>query len=170
MPLKSLMKNPVLAIGILFMVIFLFQLGNKYDWMGSRKRKLMPSSCKAVVVKLNRRIPANWKTECEGSDYNNLFVEINITEPKTSDVAPKNFKALIYRTLANNLILTAKNSPEDNLERTNMVRFRLNHPKVRINALTEGRFLVKLQTLSSPELIAQHLKVTVQVQEDPIKD
>jgi hypothetical protein len=164
------MKNPVLAIGILFMVIFLFQLGDKYNWMESRKEKLMPSSCKAVRVKLDRRIPASWATKCEGGDYNNLFVEFNVTETKNEKSSPKNLKALIYRTLANNMILTAKNSPTDNLERTNMVRFRLNHPKVQIDALTEGRFLVKLKTLTSPELIAEHLKVTVQVKESPLKD
>ena len=172
MPLKSLMKNPILAIGILFMVIFLFQLGEKNSWLESRKRKLMPSSCKAVTVKLDRRIPASWKTICEGKDFNNLFVNMNLEEDnkKDKDQDQKSLKRTLYRTLANNMILTAKNSPADNLERTNMIRFKLNHPKLVIDALTEGRFLVKLQTLTSAELIAEHLKVTVQVKEKPIKD
>ncbi len=170
MPLKSLMKNPILAIGILFMVIFLFQMNSKYDWFSSRRRKLMPSSCKAVTVKLDRRIPSSWKTKCEGNTFNNLSVNMNMAADKSSPPHAKALKALLYKTLANNMILTAKNSPSDNLERTNMVRFRLNHPKMRIDALTEGRFLVKLQTLTSQQLIAEHLKVTVQVKETPLKD
>lgn len=177
MPLKSLMKNPILAIGILFMIIFLFQMGDKYDWFSSRRRKLMPSSCRAVIVKLDRRVPSSWKTECEGNDYNNLFVNMNLSEQgssksvkgETKENKQKRLKVFLYKTLANNMILTAKNSPTDNLERTNMVRFRLNHTKMRIDALTEGRFLVKLQTLTSPQLIAEHLKVTVQVKEQPQK-
>ena len=135
----------------------------------------MPSSCRAVTVKLDRRIPSSWKTECEGRDFNNLFVSMNIdelppkdsTKDKSKSEKERLLKVLLYKTLANNMILTAKNSPADNLERTGMVRFKLNHPKLKINALTEGRFLVKLQTLSSPQLIAEHLKVTVQVKEVP---
>ena len=170
MPLKSLMKNPVLAIGMLFTIIFLFQVGEKYNWWPSRRQKLMPSSCKAVRVKLDRRIPANWRSFCEGKDFNSLAVEIKYPTEKGQEVKDdKDLKKLVYRELANNLILIAKNSPSDNLERTQMVRVRFFHPQMQVDALTEGKYLVKLQTLTNKQLIAQHLKVTVQVKESPVK-
>ncbi|MCR9204440.1 MAG: hypothetical protein NXH75_07685 [Halobacteriovoraceae bacterium] len=170
MPLKSLIKNPMFAIGLLFTIIFLFQVGEKYSWWPSRRQKLMPSSCKAVRVKLDRRIPANWSSACEGKDFNSLAVEINYPEDKGKDVKDeKKLRKLIYRELANNLIQIAKNSPADNLERTQMVRVRFRHPQIQVDALTEGKYLVKLQTLTNKQLIAQHLKVTVQVKESPLK-
>lgn len=166
MPLKSLMKNPILAIGILFAIIFLFQAGEKYSWWPSRRQKLMPSSCKAVLVKLERRIPANWKSLCEGKSFNNLAVIINYpVEKESKELEEKELNRLIYRELANDMISIAKNSPSDNLERTDIVRIRFNHPQKTVNAITEGKFLVKLQTMTDKNLIAQHFQTTVQVQE-----
>lgn len=166
MPLKSLMKNPILAIGLLFMIIFLFQAGEKYNWWPSRRQKLMPSSCKAVRVKLDRRIPANWSTKCEGKDFNSLAVTIKYAQEKDKMIKdPKDLSRLVYRELANDLILIAKNSPADNLERTNIVRIHFIHPQKQVNAITEGKYLVKLQTMQDKRLIAEHLRVTVQVKE-----
>lgn len=174
MPLKSLMKNPMLVVGVLMMLIFVFQAGKKFNWWEMRRQKLMPSSCKAVLVKLSRRIPANWSAHCEGTTYNNLAIDINYPVEKISDSAtkaeaksndPKAIRALLYREMANDLISVAKISPEDNLERTDIVRMKMIHPKLIINAITEGKYLVKLRTLTDKKLIAEHLKVTVQVQE-----
>lgn len=174
MPLKSLMKNPMLVIGVLMMLIFLFQTGKKFNWWEMRRQKLMPSSCKAVLVKLNRRIPENWSTQCEGKSYNNLAIEINYPAEKQEEKlkekqkskALKQVRVLLYREMANDLIAVAKNSPEDNLERTNIIRMKMIHPQMIINAITEGKYIVKLKTLTDKRLIAEHLKVTVQVQED----
>ncbi len=170
MPYKSLMKNPMLAIGVLMMVIFLFQANKKYNWWESRKQKLMPSSCKAVLVKLDRRIPQNWHTQCEGTSYNNLVVEVNFPVEKSSESEDiKQVRAKLYREMANDLISVAKISPEDNLQNTDIVRLKMIHPKLIINAITEGKYIVKLKTLTDKRLIAEHLKVTVQVQEVPQK-
>lgn len=176
MPLKSLMKNPMLVVGVLMMLIFVFQAGKKFNWWELRRQKLMPSSCKAVLVKLSRRIPENWSAHCEGKTYNNLAIDINYPVEKISDPSTKAkveekskdqkaIRALLYREMANDLIAVAKNSPEDNLERTDIIRIKMIHPKLIINAITEGKYLVKLQTLTDKKLIAEHLKVTVQVQE-----
>ncbi len=159
----------MLVVGVLMMLIFVFQAGKKFNWWESRRQKLMPSSCKAVIVKLARRIPQNWSVNCEGKTYNNLAVEINYPvekeEIKEKSQNLQQIRALLYREMANDLIAVAKNSPEDNLERTDVIRLRMNHPKLVINAITEGKFLIKLKTLTDKKLIAEHLKVTVQVQE-----
>lgn len=163
MPFKSLMKNPVLAVGILMMFIFLATAGPKLGWWESRSDKLRPTSCRAVLVKLERRVPANWQVGCEGPEKTNLFVIIQ--SPDNDKILAKNNRSYAYRELANNLILTAKNSPLDNLERTPYVRLKLTYKNYLINGLTQGKFLVKLATLKDPKLIAEHLKVTVQIQE-----
>ncbi|MDC1175650.1 hypothetical protein OAT67_09640 [Bacteriovoracaceae bacterium] len=162
MALKTLIKNPILGVGILLMAIFL--MGLYKDGKIFKRENLIPTSCKATIVKLERRIPANWSTGCEG---NNLWVHVQYVSAENSakKVDSKNLKKLLYREIANYLILIAKNSPSDNLERTEYVRLRLIHPELTINALTQGKFLVKLATLKDQKLISEHLKVTVQVQE-----
>ena len=163
MILKTIMKNPVLIIGILFMAIFLME-ANRRGYLGKRE-KLVPSSCRAVRVKLDKRIPANWKTECTGSDFDHLRVEVDYVLEEKTPVTQEKLRPILYRELANYLIFIAKNSPQDNLERTRQVQLILNHKRLSINALSEGQFVVKLSTLSDKSLIAQHFKTTVQVQE-----
>ena len=160
---KYLMKNPLLAIGVLMMVIMLYQLGDK-DLVELRRAKLTPSSCRSLLVKLDRRIPENWKTACEGNNFNNLSIVINMPSGEQKDL-----RAYLYREMANYLIHVAQMSPSDNLELTDIIRLQLLHPKLEINAVSEGRFVVKLATLKDKKLIAQHLHSTVQVQEKASK-
>ena len=143
------------------MAIFLFQLRDK-GFLEARKDKMMPTSCRAVRVKLEKRIPSNWSTVCE---KNNLSVGINFLMERSKLKEPKLLRPLMYRELANDLILIAKNSPGDSLERTDIVRVEIAHKDLIINAVTEGRFIIKLSTIESPELIKEHLKATVQVKE-----
>ncbi len=157
---KTLLKNPIFMIGILLSIIFLYQAKQK-GYLGTRT-KLIPTSCKAVLVKLDRRIPANWQTKCEG---NNLAVFIKYVGNFPLGSSPQVIKKVLYRELANNLKLIAINSPSDNLERTDWVRIHFMEDTMDINAIVEGHHLVKLQTMTSPKLIAEHLKVTVKVQE-----
>ena len=145
------------------MFIFLSTAGPKLGWWESRSDKLRPTSCRAVKVKLDRRIPANWHTKCESKGKANLFVNIQDSNQKNLEMSK--LRPYLYRELANNLILIAKNSPIDNLERTPFVRVQLNHPQLTLNALTEGKFIIKLTTLRDKKLIGEHLKVTVQIQE-----
>ncbi|ATH08777.1 hypothetical protein BIY24_12710 [Halobacteriovorax marinus] len=158
---KLLTKYPILMVGLLLMALFLFQLRDKGIFQ-SRKESMTASSCKAVRVMLDKRIPSNWNSKCEG---NNLALSINMMIEQSKYKSFENLRAIMYRELANDLILTAKNSPSDSLERTDIVRVRLNHDKLEINAITEGRFIVKLATIKSSQLIKEHLKATVQVKE-----
>lgn len=158
--LKTLTKYPILAIGILMMAIFIMDLNRR----GLLKRdNLIPTSCTAVRVKLDRRIPSNWKTQC---NKNNLEININYPEDKISKVnSLEKLRPLLYRELANYLSLIAKNSPSDNLERTDIIVVKLKHSKLSINAVTEGKYIVKLLTIKDKKMLAEHLKVTVQVKE-----
>ncbi len=126
----------------------------------------MATSCRAALVKLNRRIPSSWATRCEG---NNMAVEIPLTFKPDKKLSKKEadlrLRTFMYREMANDLVVVAKNSPSDNLERTDFIRLKMVHKKIEINALTEGRYLVKLATIKNKRLLAEHLKTTVNVKE-----
>lgn len=158
--MKSLMNKPILIIGILLSSVFLM---NRYSEHGVWNRdRLVPTSCRAVLVMLERRIPENWKTACEG---NNLNVVVQHIVLKTEPTELPKLRRLLYRELANGLILLAQNSPSDNLERTDGVSFRYLHPKLEIGALTQGKFVVKFSTIKNKEMIKRHLQATVKVKE-----
>lgn len=139
--------------------LFLFQVAKKEKWGLFHNEKLMSTSCKGVLVGLEKRVPENWKVFCEG---NNLAVEINeIAIPSEAS----NLKGLMYRQLANHMSHVARISMSDILEKVFLVRFHLVHPKLTLDAVTEGKFIVKLATLENSEHIMTHLKSTVQVKE-----
>jgi hypothetical protein len=140
-------------------LLFLYQVASKEKWGIFANSKLIPTSCRGVLVGLERRIPENWKVFCEG---NNLAVEIKeLAIPE--DV--ENIRPLLYRQLANHMAFLARNSANDILEKVFFVRFHLVHDKMTIDAVTEGKFIVKLSTLENSEHIMTHLKSTVQVKE-----
>lgn len=154
------MEKPILAIGLIMFGLFLYQVGTDQKWSIFSNDKLIPTSCKGVLVKLEKGIPENWKAFCEG---NNMAIEINeVTIPPGAS----NLRTLMYRQLANHMSFVARNSHSDILEKVFFVRFKLTHPKMIINAVTEGKFIVKLKTLDTPDHIMAHLKSTVQVKED----
>lgn len=154
------MKKPILAIGLIMFGLFLFQVSRDQKWGLFHNDKLIATSCKGVIIRLEKNIPNNWKIFCEG---NNLAVEINeVAIPKGA----ANLKSLMYRQLANHMSFVARSSHTDILEKVFFVRFKLTHPKMVINAVTEGKFIVKLATLESPEHVMTHLQSTVQVKEE----
>lgn len=149
-----------MAIGIILMGLFLYQVASGEKWGALYNRKFTTTSCDAVMIKIDKKIPANWRSFCEG---NNLAVEINeLSVPPDA----KNLKSLMYRQLANHMSYIARTSHTDILEKVDFVRFRVAHPKMEINAVTEGKFIVKLATLETPEHIMTHLQSTVQVKEN----
>ncbi len=156
---NSLMKKPILTMGIIMFSLFLFQVAKKEKWGIFHNDKLVSTACRGVLIRLEKKVPENWKVFCEG---NNLAVEINeIAIPEKAT----NIKLLMYRQLANHMAYVARLATADILEKVMFVRFRLTHPDLIINAVTEGKFIVKLATLENPEHIMTHLKSTVQVQE-----
>ncbi|MFA5584269.1 MAG: hypothetical protein WDA09_08635 [Bacteriovoracaceae bacterium] len=152
------MKNPILVIGIILFGLFIHQVATKEKWGIFHNDRYTPTSCRAAVVKIDKSIPANWKTECEG---NNLAVFIK----ENTSVDDQNLQPLLYRQLANHMSYIAKIATIDVLEKVDWVRFKIIHEKMIINAVTEGKYIVKLATLEDPELIRSHLQSTVQVQE-----
>ena len=153
------MKKPVLAVGLIMFGLVAYQANQKGQWGIFKNSKLNPTSCSATIVKLKKNIPGNWNIFCE---ENNLAVEIKeLTEIKAED----QLRPMMYRQLANHMVFTVANSPVDILEKVDIVSFKLMHPKLEINAVTTGNYIVKLQTIRDPKYILDHLKSTVKVKE-----
>lgn len=158
MMLKSLTKNPVLMIGILMMSIFLMQL-YRSDKLGlGDKRKA--TSCVAVQVRLEKRVPGHWKLECDG---NNLLVWISTTYPFKDDASRNQIEAVIMKEIANVYITVAKKTIGESLEKTESVSVRISDPKMTVGAWSEGRMVSKLRTLTDNKLIFQHIANTIKV-------
>jgi len=157
---SKLLKNPVLIIGILFFIIFILDLRSRKGSLLQREN-VTASSCRSALVKLDKRIPKSWSTSCE---KNNLAVEIasSFDEKKNKIERIKNY---MYRELANSFIFIAKNAFTDSLEKVMIVRLKLTSPKLELNAVTEGKYIVKFKTMEKQKFILQHLRSTVQVQE-----
>jgi len=158
---KTLFKNPVLSLGILFMIIFILSLRGK-GFLHSRTDKLKATSCSSILVMLNKRVPASWKTGCND---NNLQVTIRKELQPEQYKNMNDYKAALYRDLANDLMFISKNSPGDGLERVMMVTVDTVSPKMQIYAVTEGKYLARMATLNNPKMMTEHLKATVQVKE-----
>jgi hypothetical protein len=154
---KFLISKPFLAIGILMFTMVWVASGGKNPFF--ERDALKPTSCRAALVKLEKRLPEGWKLFCEG---NNLAVEIF---EKDNKLQGKELTALMYRQLANYLVEIGRASESDILEKVFIVRLKLMHDKIEINAVTEGKYIVKLSTLTSPDFIREHLQQTVQVKE-----
>lgn len=151
------MQKPILGIGIILFGLFITQLSKqgRLDFL----KNYQNTTCDAIVVKLEKAVPSNWNVFCEG---NNLAAEINeVTIPAEAAY----LQALMYRQLANHMSFIARSTYPDLMERVMFIRIKMSHPKMEINAVTEGKFLVKLATLETPEHIMAHLKSTVQVKE-----
>ena len=153
------MKRPVLMIGILFMVIFLMDL-NRRGLLSRRKELLQATSCRAALVKLDRRIPKSWETKCKD---NNMTVNIPLQLPER--IAADKVKIFYYRELANYLTTIAIHSPSDNLEKTGNIHVKMESDQLLIHAYTKGEDLVKLATMTDNQFISKHLQRTVKITE-----
>ena len=154
-----LTKKPILALGTVMFSLFMWQVARKEGWFNGTSDRYTSTSCKGVVIGLEKRIPDNWKVFCEG---NNLAVDIKeLAVPEKAT----NLKALMYRQLANHMAHVARISAPDILQKIFFVRFHIVHPGLTLDAVTEGKYIVKLATLENAEHIMTHLKATVQVKE-----
>lgn len=124
-----------------------------------KNARLKPTSCRAVLVGLERRVPQNWNVSCND---NNLTVVIN--EQQVPAESP-DFRPALYRQMANHLVSLAQTAQTDILEKVFIIHLKVKHAKMDIDAISEGKYVAKLATLTKPEFIKDHLKQTVQVKE-----
>ena len=172
---EKIMKNPILVLGILMMVIFLYQLQGKYTGF-NRREKLMPTSCRAVMFHMKKYTPDNWQWDCEKN-----HLKINISEDlhqqqKRPKLSLDEAKQMTYRLMANHFSYLAQVGPHETIERTDSIIMTLTaqykNPQelfFTIRANTTGAAVAKLKYIKEPKYVADHLRLNVLVQELPQK-
>lgn len=159
--INKLIKKPILPIAFLLTYLLIHQLEEKKIInLSERADILKATSCRAVLVNLKRRVPKDWLTSCE-----NNILTIEVEKPIEKLKNQKNYKAYLYRELANDIIFTAKSSPVDTLENVTLARFIVKSEKLIIKAAIFGEDLVKFTTMKNKRLILNHFKKTVKVKE-----
>lgn len=119
----------------------------------------MPTSCSAVKIKLQHKLPGHWKISCHENDLKVEYpVEANIPNLDT-------LRQGLYKDLVNNIVLTTRNAPIDTLENVRKIEFVANHKQLEITAITTGKSIVKFATMSEPKFIMDHLRATTVVKE-----
>lgn len=163
MVLKSLMKNPILMVGILFLVIFLYELRDK-GYFAQRAQNLIPTSCKSVKARLDKYMHESWDISC---NENNLVVALPVDKKIVSDDIkdPKLLKEKMYKALANTYISISRYSPPESLERTMIISVSLVHPNLTINSISEGKHVYNMKSMKNMKNLSKHFSKTVQVQE-----
>ncbi len=160
--MKHLMDKPVLTIGVIFFALFVYDL-NRRGYLDSFKNRFQPTSCFITLKALEKKLPKEAVASC---DENHLIVDWKLEMGDFVRLEkPEMILAANYRELANNLTFIAKNSPVDLLAGVSVVTVNQEGKDFILSAVSEGRYLVKLSELKSPELIAEHLKNTVKVKE-----
>jgi hypothetical protein len=150
-----LMKKPILVVGILMFAIFIMRSAGHLPFFN--RSNLGTTACHGAIVRLERELPKDWDIYCE---ENNLTIEVDEDLP---NVKPELIKETLYQLLANHFVLLSRSAENDLMEKIFIVRFKLKHHKLEINAISEGKYVAKLASLNSKEFIVEHLKQTVQV-------
>lgn len=161
---KYFIKKPILSIGILFFIIFLFQL-NKSGYFEKRRKVFSAASCTAVVVKLKKVVDNSWTLECSGhfaERTDTLEVRVNLLPLPNSKISSK---AYAYREMANKLSFISKNAPNDNLERLSWVKISIILPDGQADGVVNGMLLSKMRTLKTQEGLMGHLQNSVNVKD-----
>jgi len=145
------------------MSIFLFQLRDQ-GFFKKRASQMLPTSCKAVKVRLDKYYHKTWNIEC---NENNLVLEIPVDKKIVSHdlKEPKLLRATMYKALANSYISVSKYAPQDSLERTMIISLRLIHPHMTLNSISEGKHVLNLKNMKNFKNISAHIQKTIQVQE-----
>ncbi len=162
---RYFIKKPILSIGILFFIIFLFQL-QKSGYFEKRRKVFSAASCTAVVVKLKKIIPNNWSLECTGhfaDRTDTLQVVIKLSHDSKSKLSPK---AYAYREMANHLSFISKNSPSDNLERLSWLKISIILDQGQADGVVNGMSLSKMRTLKTQQGLMGHLQNSVTVKDN----
>ena len=145
--------------GIIMMALYLGSLAGEKGWFSRDLFRI--TTCKGLILKIEKKIPGNWKLECEVKEQN-LFIRIatSITARDRNQLRKK-----LYRSLANKITKVARISSVEKLEKIPIVRFSLEHKEIKINAIIEGEMLARLSSLKTPQQIKDHLAATVKIQE-----
>lgn len=153
------MKYPVLILGIIMFGIFISQDSTK-KWWNKISRRYIPSTCNAVMDRVQKKAPSTWDLECPGTQLLILTVDFEKTAKSHQEQ-----RVMMYKEVANDLSRLAQFSNIETLEYLKHIKLILKHPHLEITAITDGQAVAKFKVLKRQEEILQHLRLTVKVSE-----
>lgn len=156
---QKVMKYPVLVMGIIMFLIFLNQETTKV-WWAKVKRRYVPSTCDAVLSRVETKAPKEWKLECPGTQL--LVIQLEIDHPAKSS---QQLRVMMYKEVANNLTKLASYANIETLEYLKNIRLILKHKDLTIISQTDGQAVAQFKTLKQKQDILNHLSLTVKVRE-----
>jgi hypothetical protein len=170
MVIKSLVKNPLLMIGLLMCFIAINEYRDQLSFL-FRNHKVLASSCRSALVQLQKNIPKKAKIQCLPSPETTQALQQNleilqITLPPLHDL-PSQSTSELYRALAQNIAIYSLWGLEESLENVFKVHFLLRYPplKLEILAVLSGKDFVYFRYLKDGQAVLKHLQEKVIVKE-----
>jgi hypothetical protein len=154
------LKYPILIVGVVLFALFLSDPNTKRWWEKS-KRRFIPSTCDAIVDRTAPKSPDSWTLDCPGTQLLIITVE--------HDPAARSLNVLrsnMYKELANSYKKLAHISNPETMEYLKNVEIIIKHPRISVRSKTDGQAVTELLKKKDQKSIAQHLKLTVKVQEN----
>jgi len=166
---KSLMKYPLIMLGLLMTYLFLNQLKNQgVDWF--KPDRFYTSSCRSALVMLDKRRPKSWETHCDipSNEMKVVLPSLQIPHPLNHPIPEELSRdSGKIKLIANTLIYISQNSLNDSLERVRFVGVFLpvstNGQKMEWRVTIKGKYLAEIGLAKDPmvqeTLIAKHSKL-----------
>lgn len=156
---KNALKYPALIAGIIMFSLFLADPKTK-DWWERVQGRFKPSTCGAIMDRLEEKMPDEWSLKCPKVSHMQLEVEFE------EDF--KNFENLrmaAYRKMANDLKSLALMANAETLQNLGTFEILVVHDLIEVWGVTDGQALVQLRDKSTQNEMAEHLELTVKVKE-----
>lgn len=158
MLMKSLLKYPVLIIGVLLFALFIFDEHTK-KWWDLYTGRFKPNPCLDALTRAEKLGPKYWSLNC-----NEQVLEVESTFD-IAEIKKEDQKRASYRKLANEISELAKVSNPETIELLKKVTYKLKLEDKAIVAITTGEAIAKLQMLKDAKAIAFHIHTSVNVKE-----
>ena len=152
-------KYPVLIIGIILFTLYIMDPKTSKYWK-KQSRRFIPSTCDALMDRSEKKGPENWSWECPGTQLLIIKVEYNDAGEKFPEIR-KN----LYKQLANSLVKLAQITNPETMPNLLNLKMIIENPRLKILAKTDGAAVEALLRMNTPDLVAEHLKLTVKVKE-----
>lgn len=156
---KNALKYPVLIIGIIMFGLFLSDKKTKI-WWDKVNNRYVPSTCSALLARLETKLPNDWRLQCENKDKMLIEAGFSKTYPDLNKT-----RAVMYLQIANMLNEVAHYANHETLQRLENLTIYLNGKKVKIIASTDGQAIIKIKEIKGEKALLQHLKLTVKTRE-----
>lgn len=155
---KSLLKYPVLFLGLGMFLLFIFNEKTAI-WWDKYTNRFKPNVCKDAATRITELGPNDWDVSCNQQD---LIIKQKFYLENIKD---NDLRKASYRHLANNLKQLSKISNPDTISLIKVINFQLRLPQKSISSFISGTSLIQLSKLTDEKAIAFFIHTSVKVKE-----